>query len=82
MLSLLDLHMPKPPQVSATELVSAFQKMGFVKISQKGSHIKMQDNRGRTVIIPNHKNVKPGTLKKGILNPLGILVQELIDSLK
>jgi predicted RNA binding protein YcfA (HicA-like mRNA interferase family) len=74
--------MPKLPQVSAAELVSAFQNMGFVKVSQKGSHIKMKDTTGRTAIIPNHKDIKPGTLKKGILNPLGISVQELIDSLK
>lgn len=73
--------MPKLPQVSATELVRAFQKMGFEKISQKGSHIKMQDSKGRTAIIPNHKNVKPGTLKKGILNPLGISVEELVKTL-
>ena len=74
--------MPKLPQVSATELIRAFQKMGFSKISQKGSHIKMQDPQGRTAIIPNHKTVKPGTLKKGILNPLGISVEELIKHLK
>lgn len=74
--------MPKLPQVSAAELVSAFQKMGFEKVGQKGSHIKMRDARGRTAIIPNHKNIKPGTLKKGILNPLEISVEELIKNLK
>jgi predicted RNA binding protein YcfA (HicA-like mRNA interferase family) len=74
--------MPKLPQVSATELIRAFQGMGFVKVGQKGSHIKMKDSEGRTAIIPNHKNIKPGTLKKGILNPLGISVEELIKFLK
>lgn len=69
--------MPKLPQVSALELIRAFQKMGFTKVSQKGSHIKMQDAQGRTAIIPNHKTIKSGTLKKGILNPLGISVEEL-----
>jgi predicted RNA binding protein YcfA (HicA-like mRNA interferase family) len=49
--------MPKLPQVSAAELVRAFQKMGFVKESQKGSHIKLRDSRGRTAIIPNHKTI-------------------------
>jgi predicted RNA binding protein YcfA (HicA-like mRNA interferase family) len=73
--------MPKLPQVSATELVKAFQNMGFIKIGQKGSHIKMKDSHGRTVIIPNHKHIKPGTLKKGILNPLDISVAELIKHL-
>ncbi len=57
-------------------------KLGFTKVAQKGSHIKMRDGQGRTVIIPNHKIIKPGTLKKGILNPLDISVEELIELLK
>jgi len=74
--------MPKLPQISANELIKAFQKMGFDMVSQKGSHIKMKDSRGRTAIIPNHKQIKPGTLKKGILSPLDISVEELIKHLK
>ena len=74
--------MPKLPQVSASELIKAFKKLNFEIVSQKGSHIKMQDTSGRTVIIPNHKHIKKGTLKKGILNPLGITVKELISLLK
>ena len=74
--------MPKLPRVSAAELIRAFQKMGFETVGQKGSHIKLQDSLGRTAIIPNHKLIKPGTLKKGILNPLGISVAELIQHLR
>lgn len=59
--------MPKLPRLSANELVRAFQKMGFHKVGQKGSHIKMQDSEGHTAIIPNNKNIKPGTLKKASL---------------
>jgi predicted RNA binding protein YcfA (HicA-like mRNA interferase family) len=74
--------MPKQPRVSATELVKAFERMGFAVVSQKGSHIKMKHTDGRTTVIPNHKEVKAGTLKKGILNPLGISVAQLIEHLK
>ena len=74
--------MPKLPQVSAADLVRAFTAMGFAKVGQKGSHIKLRDTQGRTAIIPNHKSIKPGTLKKGILNPLGISVEELLRFLK
>ena len=56
--------------------------MGFIEVSQKGSHIKMKASDGRVAIIPNHKFIKPGTLKKGILNPLGITVEDLIKYLK
>ena len=74
--------MPKLPQVSASQLIKAFEKINFVVISQKGSHIKMKDPLGKIAIIPNHKIIKKGTLKKGILNPLGISVEQLINLLK
>ncbi len=74
--------MPKLPQVSSSELLKAFKKIGFEVISQKGSHIKIRDNLNRTAIIPNHKSINKGTLKKGILNPLNISVEELIKLLK
>ena len=74
--------MPKLPQVSAPRLIKAFEKLGFEKTSQKGSHIKMKDASGRTVIIPNHKQTKKGTLKKGSSNPLRISVGQLLNLLK
>lgn len=74
--------MPKLPTVSAAELTRALGKIGFTKISQKGSHIKMRDKTGRIVVIPNHPEIKKGTLKKGILNPLGINVDEFLRLLK
>lgn len=70
--------MPKLPVVSGRELVKAFKKMGFESISQRGTHIKMKHPDGRVAIIPNHKTIKKGTLKKGILNPLSISVEELV----
>lgn len=69
--------MPKLPLVSGKDLAKVFTKLGFVFISQRGSHIKMRHQDGRTVVIPNHKVIKKGTLKKGILNPLNISVEEL-----
>lgn len=74
--------MPKLPLVSADELIRALTKLGFEKVSQKGSHIKMRDQTGRVAIIPNQKQIKKGTLKKGILNPLGIGTEEFIKLLE
>lgn len=70
--------MPKLPVVSGKELIRVFTKMGFIFVSQRGSHIKMKHPDGRIVIIPNHKVIKKGTLKKGILNPLNIPVEEFL----
>jgi predicted RNA binding protein YcfA (HicA-like mRNA interferase family) len=74
--------MPKLPQVSGPELVKAFTRLGFEVISQKGSHIKMRDRLGRTAIIPNHKQIKQGTLHQGILKPNSISIEELIRALR
>lgn len=73
--------MPKLPVVSGKELVRAFIKLGFIVVSQRGSHIKMRHPDGRTAIIPNHKILKKGTLKKGILNPLNISVERFLELL-
>ncbi len=54
-----------PKLYSAKQVIKALQKAGFVKISQKGSHIKLRGLReGRllTVIVPNHKVIAKGTL--------------------
>lgn len=63
-------------------MVSVLKKLGFEIAKQKGSHIKMQHPDGRRAIIPNHRTIKRGTLKNGILNPLSISVEELRDLLK
>ncbi len=73
--------MPKLPVVSGPDLVRAFKKIGFSVVSQRGTHIKISNPDGRIAIIPNHKTVKKGTLKKGILNPLNISVETLIKIL-
>jgi predicted RNA binding protein YcfA (HicA-like mRNA interferase family) len=74
--------MPKLPVVSGKELIKAFEKIGFEYIRQKGDHVIMKHTDGRVVTIPLHKEIKKGTLKKGILNPLSITVDELIAILK
>ncbi len=69
--------MPKLPVLSGADLVKVLRKFGFSIASQRGSHVKMKHPDGRTAIVPNHKEIKPGTLKKGILNPISISVEEL-----
>lgn len=56
--------MTKFSQISAKDLIKILQKVGFNIISQKGSHIKLRkiEPVRRTVIIPNHKIIRPGTL--------------------
>lgn len=74
--------MPKLPVVSGKELIKALEKINFVFIRQRGDHVVMKHQDGRVVTIPLKKEIKKGTLKKGILNPLNISVKELVDLLK
>lgn len=77
--------MPKIPQVSGKETIKALKKIGFVVLSQSGSHIKLRrilENRSTTLIIPNHKQLKKGTLKQGILQAIPLTVEEFQKLLK
>ena len=55
---------PKPPLLSGGKLVKIFKKLGYERISQRGSHIKMKNYMTESVIIiPDHKEVDRWTLK-------------------
>ena len=55
---------PKPPLLSGRDLVKIFTKLGYRKVTQRGSHIKMKnDETGSIVIIPDHKEIDRWTLK-------------------
>jgi predicted RNA binding protein YcfA (HicA-like mRNA interferase family) len=55
---------PKPPLLSGRELVKIFIKLGYRKVSQKGSHIKIKnDETGNVAIIPDHKELDRWTLR-------------------
>jgi len=73
--------MPKLPVVSARKLIQALKIMGFEKVRQTGSHIVMKHENGNVIVIPNHREIKKGTLRNGILKPLNISVEELIKNL-
>ncbi len=64
------------PVVSARECIAALQKAGFSISSQKGSHVKMRKG-SIVVIVPNHKLLKPGTLR-AIIRQAGLTVDEFV----
>jgi predicted RNA binding protein YcfA (HicA-like mRNA interferase family) len=60
--------------LSAKEVCKILSKHGFVLIRQKGSHIMMQkktENSTITVPVPNHSEIKIGTLQS-IIRQSGI----------
>lgn len=52
--------------ISGREMVKLLKKLGFFEVSQKGSHIKVRKElktHVETVIIPDHKELTPGTFR-------------------
>ena len=77
--------MPKLPQVSGSQVIKTLRKIGFEKVSQKGSHIKLERRKKeftQIIIVPNHKILKKGTLQNGILKNIPLAVDEFLDLLK
>jgi predicted RNA binding protein YcfA (HicA-like mRNA interferase family) len=73
---------PKPQLISGRKLVKTFQKLGYEKVSQKGSHIKVKNYKtGSVVIIPDHKELDRWTLKT-ILKQAEISEQDFNDKLR
>ncbi len=59
--------MAKLPLISAKELIKILEKIGFKIIRQKGSHIFLRHNNGKTTVIPDHPGEK---LDRGLLNKI------------
>ena len=69
---------PKLPLVSGKEAIRRLEKLGFVVVRQKGSHIVMR-KESQGCIVPNHKEIKTVTLS-GILKQAGVTVDEFIQA--
>lgn len=71
--------MKLPTDVTGQELVKVLLRVGFVVNRQKGSHIILRrpDPHAR-VVVPDHKRVRPGTLRQ-ILNEAGVTVEQLLE---
>lgn len=72
--------MPRLPHVSGAEVVRALERLGFVVLRQKGSHIVLR--RGQMgCVVPNHREIKAGTLG-GVLKQAGVGAEEFIEALR
>jgi predicted RNA binding protein YcfA (HicA-like mRNA interferase family) len=67
---------PALPVVSGAAVVVALAKVGYEQISHRGSHVKLRRD-GRTVIVPLHRELAPGTLRS-ILRQASLTPAEFI----
>jgi len=77
-----------PRNIDGSQLVRALRVIGYEKVRQDGSHIRLTSSVNGThhVTIPNHRPLKTGTLLGGVLKPVAthhkITVEELLAKLK
>ncbi len=62
-----------PRDVNGSEAAKALGRLGFAVKRQTGSHLIMRKD-GRTVVVPLHKPIKPGTLA-GLIEQAGVSVE-------
>jgi len=75
--------MTKVPSLSGKQVISALHKAGFKVIRQKGSHVFLRHNDGRTTVVPVHsgETFGPGLLHK-IISDADMNREEFIKLLK
>ena len=71
--------MKVPRDVNGVEAARALKRFGFVELRQTGSHLILR-KENRTVVVPQHKPLKPGTLK-GIIDQAGLTLEEFVAKL-
>ena len=66
------------PSVSGEQAVRAFQKAGWVKDRQRGSHvILIKSGQAATLSVPQHREIAPGTLR-ALIRAAGMSVDEFV----
>jgi predicted RNA binding protein YcfA (HicA-like mRNA interferase family) len=75
--------MPKLNRVSGEEVIRALEKLGFIRIRQRGSHVILRKETPEGIIgcvVPLHKELAIGTLR-GILRQAQVSPDEFINQL-
>ncbi|MDD5658474.1 MAG: type II toxin-antitoxin system HicA family toxin [Actinomycetota bacterium] len=74
----------KLPIISGKDVIKIFEKIGYKVVRQKGSHVKLRDDKNEfhnPLTIPNHKVLKIGLLKK-LIKDANLSVEEFLFLVK
>jgi len=75
--------MPRLPRVSGEETIRALEKLGFVRVRQRGSHVILKKSTPEGTFgcpVPLHSELALGTLR-GILRLARVTIEEFIVTL-
>lgn len=71
---------PPLPVISGAAALGALERLGFDRVSQRGSHVKLRHKNGRVVIVPLHRELAVGTLRS-IIRQSGLGVDDFLEHL-
>jgi predicted RNA binding protein YcfA (HicA-like mRNA interferase family) len=71
----------KLPLLSGKQVVKALERLDFIEVSRKGSHVKMRHADGRMIVFPFHDEVDRFTLQ-GALRDAEIEAEEFLKAVK
>jgi len=71
----------KLPLLSGRQVLLALQRLGFVEIHRRGSHVKMEHSDGRRIVFPLHDEIDRYTLK-GALRDADVDEAEFLKQVK
>ena len=69
------------PVLKPQEVAKILEKLGFVKVRQKGSHQQFRHGDGRGTTVPCHKgrDISPTLLRK-IASDIELTIEEFLES--
>ena len=74
---------PKLPRVSADEVIRSLERLGFVQIRQRGSHVTLKKKTSAGdigCVVPLHRELAIGTLRS-ILRQAAVSPEEFMENL-
>lgn len=77
------VYQMKLPVVSGEKAIKAFSNAGFVKVRQRGSHVRLEKIEGNDIIkltVPLHNPMKKGTLSR-LIKDGGLTIDEFVNLL-
>ena len=71
----------KLPLLSGQQVLKALERLGFVEVHRKGSHVKMKHSDGRVIVFPFHDEIDRYTLR-GALRDADVSEDEFLEQVK
>ena len=70
--------MAELPRISGARAIQVFERLGFVVVRQRGSHVVLR-KQDRGCVIPVHKELAIGTLRSAI-RQAGLTTDDFVDA--